>query len=76
MTERRSSAKRVTLKIPRPLYERLRQVIEGTGFRSVNEFVVHVLRDLVAERGREPTALSPEEIAAIRRRLRKLGYLD
>ena len=70
------SADRVTLKIPRPLYERLRQVIQGTGFRSVNEFVVHVLRDLVAERGSEPSALTPEEIAAIRRRLRKLGYLD
>lgn len=71
-----SSADRVTLKIPRPLYLKLRQVIQGTGFRSVNEFVVHVLRDLVAERGSEPSALTPEEIAAIRRRLRKLGYLD
>ena len=37
----------VTLKIPRPLYERLRQVIEGTGFHSVTEFCVYVLRDLV-----------------------------
>jgi len=70
------SADRVTLKIPRPLYLRLQQVIQGTGFRSVNEFVVHVLRDLVAERGAEPAALTREEIEAIRRRLRKLGYLD
>ena len=30
----------VTLKIPLPLYERLRMVIEGTGFRSVTEFCV------------------------------------
>jgi len=66
---------RVTLKIPRPLYERLQQVIEGTGFRSVNEFVVHVLRDLVAEVGEAPTALTPREIELIRERLRKLGYL-
>ena len=65
---------RVTLKIPRPLYERLKRVIEGTGFRSVNEFVVHVLRDLVAETG-EDAALTPEEIRVIRERLRKLGYL-
>lgn len=76
MVGKGSSADRVTLKIPRPLYLRLRQVIQGTGFRSVNEFVVHVLRDLVAERGSEPSALTPEEIAAIRRRLKKLGYLD
>ena len=64
---------RVTLKIPRPLYERLKRVIEGTGFRSVNEFVVHVLRDLVAEA--EGDGLTPEEIRIIRERLRRLGYL-
>ena len=66
---------RVTLKIPRPLYERLQRVIEGTGFRSVNEFVVYVLRDLVAERGTSSSALTPEEIELLRKRLRKLGYL-
>lgn len=38
----------VTLKIPRPLYERLKQVIEGSGFHSVTEFAVYVLRDLVS----------------------------
>lgn len=30
----------VTLMIPRPLNERLRTVIEGTGFRSATEFCV------------------------------------
>jgi hypothetical protein len=68
----------VTLKIPRPLYERLRQVIEGTGFHSVTEFSVYVLRDLVSSHA--PTAaedgLTSEEVAAIRRRLRSLGYLE
>jgi len=39
----------VTLKIPRPLYQRLQQLIEGTGFRSVTEFSVYVLRDLAAQ---------------------------
>lgn len=66
---------RVTLKIPRPLYERLKRVIEGTGFRSVNEFVVHILRDLVAEVEGKSPELTPEEIRIIRERLRKLGYL-
>jgi hypothetical protein len=76
----------VTLKIPRPLYEQLKQVIEGSGFHSVTEFAVYVLRDLVSHRDRrpkapEPTAgpgtepLSPEEIEAIRARLESLGYL-
>ena len=38
----------VTLKIPRPLYERLQQLIDGTGFRSVTEFATYVLRDLAS----------------------------
>lgn len=79
----------VTLKIPRPLYEQLKQVIGGSGFHSVTEFAVYVLRDLVSHHGREiagmspvggdPAAdvdpLSPEEIEAIRKRLSSLGYL-
>jgi hypothetical protein len=67
----------VTLKIPRPLYERLRVVIEETGFRSVTEFCVYVLRDLAAAGGpADDDALTHEEVAAIRRRLRSLGYLE
>jgi metal-responsive CopG/Arc/MetJ family transcriptional regulator len=66
---------RVTLKIPRPLYKRLGQVIEGTGFRSVNEFVVYVLRDIMAETDETPTALTPREVELLRERLRNLGYL-
>ena len=70
----------VTLKIPRPLYERLRQVIDGTGFHSVTEFCVYVLRDLVSSQTPPAAAaeegLTHEEIVAIRRRLQALGYLD
>ncbi|HEX2296841.1 MAG TPA: CopG family transcriptional regulator [Actinomycetota bacterium] len=78
----------VTLKIPRPLYEQLKQVIEGSGFHSVTEFAVYVLRDLVSHRGQAVTRplqpepgtgdvdpLSPDEIEAIRQRLSSLGYL-
>ena len=70
----------VTLKIPRPLYERLRQVIEGTGFHSVTEFAVYVLRDLASSQApptvAEEDGLTSEEVAAIRRRLQSLGYLE
>ncbi|MCR4391344.1 MAG: ribbon-helix-helix domain-containing protein [Candidatus Acetothermia bacterium] len=65
----------MTLKIPRPLYERLRRVVEDTGYRSVNEFVVHVLRDLVAETEGDPPTLTPREVEIVRRRLHRLGYL-
>ena len=38
----------VTIKIPRPLYSQLKQVISGSGFHSVTEFIVYVLRDLMS----------------------------
>jgi hypothetical protein len=77
----------VTLKIPRPLYDHLKQVIQDSGFHSVTEFVVYVMRDLVSYHERlqqlkspapteDPTEpLSPDEIEAVRKRLQSLGYL-
>ena len=81
----------VTIKIPRPLYSQLKQVIGGSGFHSVTEFIVYVLRDLMShhasggasgvlkavapEQTEEPDPLSPDEIEAIRKRLSSLGYL-
>ena len=73
---------KVTLKIPRLLYNRLSEIVEGSGFNSVTDFVVYVLRDLVSTRSGSREAsdltdnrLSPEEIEAIRKRLKSLGYL-
>jgi len=67
---------RVTIKIPRELYQRLKGMIAGTGFSSVNEFIVFVMRSLASsgEITGEGT-LSAEEVRAIRERLKKLGYL-
>ena len=67
---------RVTIKIPRHLYERLKGMIQDTGFSSVNEFIVYVMRD-IASGGRldQDAGLSKEEIEQVRRRLKGLGYL-
>jgi hypothetical protein len=53
-------------------------VIEGTGFHSVTEFSVYVLRDLVSGQTTAPDedGLTHEEVTAIRRRLQALGYLE
>lgn len=72
---------RVTIKIPAELYENLSRIIENTGFRSVTEFAVHVLRDVASggkfehKSGAAPS-LSESEIEAVRRRLRALGYIE
>lgn len=67
---------KVTIKIPRQLYDNLNQIIEGSGFNSVTEFVVYVLRDLLSSRTlrKEPT-LSVKEIELVKNRLKSLGYL-
>lgn len=60
MSKREGADNQVTLKIPRPLYEQLKQVIQGSGFHSVTEFAVYVLRDLVSHhRGAPPTKPPP-----------------
>jgi hypothetical protein len=61
--KKEGSDSQVTLKIPRPLYEQLKQVIAGSGFHSVTEFAVYVLRDLVSHHGtgaRSPLPARPE----------------
>jgi Arc/MetJ-type ribon-helix-helix transcriptional regulator len=67
---------KVTIKIPRELYQKLGQMIQGTGFSSVTEFIVFVMRNLASSgeiRGGD--RLTEEEVRAIRERLRRLGYL-
>jgi len=74
---------KVTLKIPRPLYERIQQVIEDSGFSSPTDFIVFVMRDLVGDRALErahpeagvKTTTTNDELADIRRKLENLGYL-
>lgn len=75
---KREAGRNVTLKIPAELYENLSQLIDGTGFRSVTEFAVHVLRDVVAGGKLEQGAsgLTAREVEAVRERLRALGYIE
>ncbi len=67
---------KVTIKIPRELYERLLEMISGTGFTSVTEFIVFVMRTLaMSGKVREEDNLTGAEVRAVRERLRRLGYL-
>jgi Arc/MetJ-type ribon-helix-helix transcriptional regulator len=67
---------KVTIKIPRKLYENLSLIIEDSGFSSVSDFIVYVLRDLAASKEvKENPMLTKSEVEAIRKRLKSLGYL-
>jgi len=67
---------KVTIKIPRELYQRLGRMIQGTGFSSVNEFIVFIMRTLASSGDlKDEDKLTEEEVKAVRERLRRLGYL-
>ena len=68
---------KVTVKIPRPLYRKIQQVVEGSGFNSPTDFIVYVLRDLMgeAEDADQPHEFTQDELDDVKRKLKNLGYL-
>ena len=67
--------KHTTVSIPKPLAEKVEELIEGTGFTSVSSFVAYVLRQIVSEREHaEPFSKEDEE--KVKTRLRALGYIE
>jgi len=74
-----ASIDKATIKIPRNLYNNLKSLIEESGFDSVTDFVVYVLRDIASTRqlsGSADRVWSQEELVAIKEKLKHLGYLD
>lgn len=68
---------KVTIKIPRPLYTKVQQLIDESGFNSPTDFIVYVLRDVLSQHDADRAdRFTPEELAAIKQKLRRLGYLD
>lgn len=63
-----------TVSIPVPLFRKLKNQIENTGFTSVSSYVGYILREIVAEKGEAPFTEEDEE--KIREKLRSLGYLE
>jgi len=56
----------VTLSVPSELYEHVEKAIQGTGFRSVTEYAIFLMREaLLMKPGKD-----------VRERLRALGYVE
>ncbi len=75
---------KVTVKIPRPLYRKIQQVVDGSGFNSPTDFIVFVLRDLMGDtpsvqlppaEGTEGSDFTQDELDDVKRKLENLGYL-
>jgi len=67
---------KATIKIPKTLYKALKDQIAGTGFSSVTDFIVYVMRDIAASgKISDEPSLTKGEIQQVRARLKALGYL-
>ena len=67
---------KVTIKIPKQLYDALGSQIKQTGFASVTEFIVYVMRDIAASGKLDgDPALTKNEVTLIKQRLKALGYI-
>jgi len=69
--------KYTTVSIPVTLYNRIKKLIEGTGFTSVSQYVTYVLREVVAahEEARYEEPFSEEDKKRILEKLKSLGYI-
>jgi hypothetical protein len=57
--------KYVNIPVPKPLFERLSKNLEGSGYRSVTEYIVFIIRKRLPE-------LESKDMV---RRLKALGYI-
>ena len=68
-----------TVSIPKPLAEKVKERMKGTGFSSVSSYVTYVLRQILSsieEEEHSKQAFTKEEEEKVKQRLRDLGYID
>lgn len=79
MSDEEHKVEYTTVSIPKPLAEKVKERMKGTGFSSVSAYVAYVLRQVLSsieKEERSKQAFSKEEEDMVKQRLRDLGYLD
>ena len=68
-----------TVSIPKPLADKVKERMKGTGFSSVSSYVTYVLRQVLSsieQDEKTKQAFTREEEDKVKQRLRDLGYID
>ena len=67
-----------TVSIPKPLAEKIKKRIDGTGFNTVSSYVTYVLRQILSQPSEDKPkeAFSEEDEKKVKERLRSLGYME
>ena len=79
MSEEEHKVEYTTVSIPKPLAEKVKERMKGTGFPSVSSYVTYMLRQVLSsieEDKRSKEAFTKEEEEKVKQRLRNLGYID
>ena len=79
MSEDKYKVEYTTVSIPKPLVEKIKERMKGTGFSSVSSYVTYILRQVISsieEEERSKQAFTKEEEEKVKQRLRDLGYID
>ena len=65
------------IEIPVKIYKKIEERIKETEFKSVDEYVTYVLKEVLTSlEEEEEEVFSEEEEEKIKERLRALGYID
>lgn len=79
MNEEEHKVEYTTVSIPKPLADKVKNRMKGTGFSSVSSYVTYVLRQVLSsieEDEQSKQAFTKEEEEKVKQRLRDLGYID
>ncbi len=79
MSEEDHKVEYSTVSLPKPLIEKIKKRMEGTGFSSVSSYVTYVLREVISsikQDEEKKQAFTKEEEEKVKQRLRDLGYID
>ena len=79
MPEDEHKVEYTTVSIPKPLADKVKERMKGTGFSSVSSYVTYVLRQVLSsimQEERSKEAFTKEEEEKVKQRLRDLGYID
>ncbi len=79
MSKEEHKVEYTTVSIPKPLANKVKERMKGTGFSSVSSYVTYVLRQVLSsieQDQKTKQAFSKEEEDKVKQRLRDLGYID
>lgn len=79
MPEDEHKVEYTTVSIPKPLADKIKERMKGTGFASVSSYVTYIIRQVLSsieEDERSKQAFTKEEEEKVKQRLRDLGYID